>query len=281
MSDVKIHYDIFSEDEKIQIEDTIVWFMNKYTKALIEMQGLIPESLYDKLEARWKTAMKQDKELIEFVLMHLRMETSREDIQEIISKTRALFLTKKRLTRLVMGESQLVHAETEEILKKFLGLIPKEVEEEIERLNGEDFPDKLNIDDIIPYEIVFANTSTKKDPIIIPDEETVLSEDISTDSDTDIGEENILPRTDTCEENTKVEKKDEENTDEEMTDPLVNDNVQNTKQLEIGIDSLPNPIDKIEQLVTTTRDEMKSLEEAAFKNVENEYEKRRIEQLKR
>lgn len=85
LTDVKRHYNNFGEDEKMQIEDTIVWFMNKYSKALIELLALILDSLYNKLEARWKTSIKQDKELIEFVLMHLQLETSREDIQEIIS----------------------------------------------------------------------------------------------------------------------------------------------------------------------------------------------------
>ncbi|XP_059071576.1 uncharacterized protein LOC131868124 [Cryptomeria japonica] len=38
LTDVKRHYNNFGEDEKMQIEDTIVWFMNKYSKALIELQ---------------------------------------------------------------------------------------------------------------------------------------------------------------------------------------------------------------------------------------------------
>lgn len=59
--DVKKHYNNFGEDEQKKIKDTIVWFMNKYNKALIELQGLILDSLYNKLEARWKTAIKQDK----------------------------------------------------------------------------------------------------------------------------------------------------------------------------------------------------------------------------
>lgn len=145
--------------------------MNKYNKALIELQGLIHDSLYNKMEARWKTTIKQDKELIEFVLMHLQLETSMEDIQEIISKERPLFLTKKRLTRLIVGESQLVHVETEQILKKFLGLVPEE--EEPERLKGEDLTDTLNVNDIIPDEIVFDDTSIdvgiEKETVIITD----------------------------------------------------------------------------------------------------------------
>lgn len=59
-------------------------------------------------------------------------------------------------------------------MKFFLGLIPKEGEE-LERLKGEDLPNNLNINDIIPDEIFFADISIKQDPIIVLDEETVLS----------------------------------------------------------------------------------------------------------
>lgn len=46
-------YDKFSEDEKSQIEDAVVFMMKKYSKALTELQGKISNSLYDKLDARW------------------------------------------------------------------------------------------------------------------------------------------------------------------------------------------------------------------------------------
>lgn len=111
--------------------------------------------------------------------MDLQPETSREDIQEIISKIGSLFHTKKRLTRLLVGESQLVHVETEQILEKFLGLI-LEVEEEPKRLKGEDLCDDFKSYDIISNEIIFSitsvDTSTKQDPIIIRDDETVSLE---------------------------------------------------------------------------------------------------------
>lgn len=109
--------------------------------------------------------------------MHLQPKTSMEDVQEISSKERPLFLTKKRLTRLLVGESQSVHVETEKILKKFLGLVPEE--EEPKRIKGEDLPDTLNLNDIIPYEIMFDDTlvdvGIEKEMVIITDEETVLS----------------------------------------------------------------------------------------------------------
>lgn len=48
---------------------------------------------------------------------------------------------------------------------------------------------------------------------------------------------------------------------------------------EIDIDNLSTPIEKLDLLVTSTGEQMTSLEEATIKNVEKEYEKRRIEQL--
>ncbi|XP_057860638.2 uncharacterized protein LOC131069293 [Cryptomeria japonica] len=100
-------------------------------------------------------------------------------------------ITKKSLTRLLIGESQSIQDETEEILKNFLGLGPEE--EEPVRIKGEDLPDTLKIDDIITDEIVFddsqVDTHTKKEIIIIIDKETVLPEDISISKDKDNGKE--------------------------------------------------------------------------------------------
>ncbi|XP_059078096.1 uncharacterized protein LOC131876670 [Cryptomeria japonica] len=52
MVDVKKLYDNFGEDEQRQIEDVVVLSMNKFSKALIELQEIIPNSLYNKLEER-------------------------------------------------------------------------------------------------------------------------------------------------------------------------------------------------------------------------------------
>lgn len=162
-------------------------------------------------------------------------------------KTRPLLLTKKRLTRLLVGESQLVHAESGQILK-FLGLVLEE-EEELERLKGEDFPENLNINDIILDEIVF-DTSNKEDPIIIPDEETVLPGATSTG---------------TGEEKTKAEKK-----DEEMTEQSVNDQTDNAQTIESTEAQEPPVITQIEDVQTTAplvKDKEKEEEKAEEKTV--------------
>lgn len=226
MVDAKKHYNNFGEDEKKKIEDTIVWSMNKYSKALLELQGLILDSLYNKLETRWKTAINKNKELIELVLMHLQPETSREDIQEIIYKYRPLFITKKRLTRLLVGESQSVHAETEKILKKFLGLISKEEPKNIDYSDEDDIPKapifegeppKINTNDVIEVNDTPVDTENEPEIHTVTKEQTVLLEATSTG----IGEEK-----------TKVEKKNEEKTYEEMNETLVitQENVQTSEQ---------------------------------------------------
>lgn len=149
-------YDNFGEDEQRKIEDAVVFMMNKYSKALIELQGQIPNSLYNKIDARWQATMKQDKEYIEFVLKNLQPKAT-EEIDEILAQAKSSFISKKRFTRMLIRETQLVHEETEQILKKLLDLIPDEEEEKLERLKEEHLLDDVNIDDFSPDEIVFAN----------------------------------------------------------------------------------------------------------------------------
>lgn len=143
--------------------------------------------MYIKLDARWKAAIKQDREIIEFVLVSLQPEASKEELQNILLNSKPFFRSNKRLTRLLVGESQSIQDETEEILKNFSGLIPKE--EESDRLKGDNLPDNVNIDEIIPDKISFDNTTVNKhieqETITITDEETMLPKDISTGKNKD------------------------------------------------------------------------------------------------
>lgn len=41
-----------SENQQIEIEDAVVFGMNKFSRALIELQGKIPNSLYNSIDAR-------------------------------------------------------------------------------------------------------------------------------------------------------------------------------------------------------------------------------------
>lgn len=91
--------------------------------------------------------------------MHLQPKTSKEEVQEILSKSKQLFQTKKRLTRILVGESLSVQDETEEFLKKFLGLVQEELEQ-IEIYEEEDIPKALviegEISDIFEIDEIFT-----------------------------------------------------------------------------------------------------------------------------
>lgn len=50
-----------SESQQREIEDAIIFSMNKYRRALIELQGHIPDTLYNLIDARWQEAISQDK----------------------------------------------------------------------------------------------------------------------------------------------------------------------------------------------------------------------------
>lgn len=46
--------------------------MNKFSRALIELQGQILDSLYNLIDASWQGAISLDKEFIDYTLKHLQ-----------------------------------------------------------------------------------------------------------------------------------------------------------------------------------------------------------------
>ncbi|XP_059067598.1 uncharacterized protein LOC131858385 [Cryptomeria japonica] len=226
------------------------------SKALIELQGKIPDSLYRKLESRWQTAIKQDKKIIS------------------------------------------VQAEIEEVLKKFLGLEKEELEM-IETSEEEDIPeapiiegellDEFEIDEIITQiEKEREGGTTSVSTITV--EELVIPEEIPTGKDEEETNTQVNAQTNDVKTIGPLEK------DEEMQKDMyeiVQIDVDQTKEspekiavdifsnllLENDTDSLTTPIEKLDHLVTSAGEQMKSLGEAALHNVEKEYEKKRIEML--
>ncbi|XP_059066109.1 uncharacterized protein LOC131074181 [Cryptomeria japonica] len=71
----------------------------------------------------------------------------------------------------------LVHIETEQILKKFLGLIPDEEEEQPEKFKVEDLLDDVDIDVFSQYEIVFTNQSEDEKLVNVQSETAVIPDD--------------------------------------------------------------------------------------------------------
>lgn len=56
--------------------------MNKYSRALIGLQGKIPDTLYNIIDARWQVAIRQDKKFIDYTLKNLQPKASDEEIED-------------------------------------------------------------------------------------------------------------------------------------------------------------------------------------------------------
>ncbi|XP_059069828.1 uncharacterized protein LOC131859785 [Cryptomeria japonica] len=133
---------------------------------------------------------------------------TKEELDETLAKAKSSFRLKKRLTRMLIKETQSVHEETEQILKKVLGSIQDEEEEvkEVEpgKFEAEDLPDGFKIIDFKPDEIVLDNQPvyTQTEPEIIP-------------NDDDTGNNNDDANATNNEQGQGEKKNEEENKDEE------------------------------------------------------------------
>ncbi|XP_059068172.1 uncharacterized protein LOC131858744 [Cryptomeria japonica] len=196
------------------------------------------------------------------IQMSYELEARRASEDKIREKDHEIFKLNQEIDLVTKAErrnkskSQSVQDETKEILKKFLGLVPEE--EEPERTKGEELPEKLNIDDIIPDEIWFDDTTvdthTKQETIIITDEETVLPKDISINKDKDTGEEekdNDVEEIET-EENVQIDDVQKEEMQKNIDVEQSTGQPVNTKEMQKESGQI-----NVEQLVNTNAEETK------------------------
>ncbi|XP_059064805.1 uncharacterized protein LOC131856871 [Cryptomeria japonica] len=109
---------------------------------------------------------------------HLQPEATEEEIEQLRVNLKASFRSKKRLTRMLIGETVSVQKETKMLIKKALGLILKEEKDEqveedsFEKFKSEELPKGVKVMD---FEL--DNKYMQDDPIdtestIIPDDDT-------------------------------------------------------------------------------------------------------------
>ncbi|XP_057826103.2 uncharacterized protein LOC131037880 [Cryptomeria japonica] len=183
-----------TEKEQIEIEDAVVYIMDKFNKALIELHGKIPNSLYNKIDARWKDVMKKDREFVEYTLKNLQLEVTKEQLEDVLMNSKSSFRSKKRLIRMLIGETQSVQKETKILIKKYLGLIPideeKDEEEKSETLKEEDLLDDVQIEDLQLDEILLDDqlVNTQTELVIIPNNDIGNGDDIDNGVDANIAD---------------------------------------------------------------------------------------------
>lgn len=166
-----------SKSQQREIEDAVIFSMNKFSITLIELQGQIPNSLYNLIDARWQPTISQDKKFVDYIFKKLQLEASEEEIEAIKVNAKASFRSKKRLTRMLIGETESVQKETEMLIKKALGLIPNEEDEQVEegsskKFKSEELPKFVKITYFEPNNKYMQDDLIDTKPIFIHDDNT-------------------------------------------------------------------------------------------------------------
>ncbi|XP_059066400.1 uncharacterized protein LOC131857713 [Cryptomeria japonica] len=159
---------------------------------------------------------------LENLMMNIKeyglLTATKVELDEILSKAKASFGLKKRLTRILIGETQSVHEETKQILKKVLGLILDEEEEvkevELGKFEAEDLFDGFKITDF-KLDDQPGNTQTELE-IIHDDDDTGNNDDADATDNVNVQDVDTQMFEQHEQEHGQREKKnEEENKDEE------------------------------------------------------------------
>lgn len=67
LKNVPVYYENFDNKDQRAIEESIVQYMDVYSKALIELSCMIPKKLYGILDARRHTTSLEDKRIKEYI----------------------------------------------------------------------------------------------------------------------------------------------------------------------------------------------------------------------
>ncbi|XP_059064620.1 uncharacterized protein LOC131856733 [Cryptomeria japonica] len=242
-------------------------------------------------------------------------KATEEELDEILANAKSYFRSKKRLTRMLIGETQSVHEETKQIFKKVLALILDEEEEvkedESKKFEAKDLLKGVKITDFEPDEIVLDNKpmNTQTEPESIPDDDdTGNNDDAGALDNVNVHDIDVEMSEQHEQKQGQEEKKDEEPSVVTQTldtrPPLIATAMQSRAKknrmkeqqkeaetirnvveilsshlLETDTDSFVNPIDQLGHLISDAREQMKYFEDAAYVSVEKDCKKKRTEQL--
>ncbi|XP_059073796.1 uncharacterized protein LOC131874436 [Cryptomeria japonica] len=238
-----------SESQQRDIEDAIIFSMNKFSKALIQLQGKIPNSLYNLIDERWQAAISHDKEFIDYIFKHLQLEASEEEIETIKFNAKALFRSKKRLTRMLIGETESVQKETEILIKKALDLIPDEKKDEqveegcSKKFKSEELPKGVKIIDFEPDNKYMQDDPIDTEPIFIPNDNTRDNID-NTIGNIDVFDVDVQMFEQHEQQEEQVEKKTEEKSYDE---PPVNTQPTQISSIDVNVNICDSQKEKVDE----------------------------------
>lgn len=113
-------YDKFDEASERTLEEATIIYLNKFSKALIEIITEVPKSLYDFLEFRRDSAKVEEERLREYVLVQVCHVIAVKEIDRIIKEAKTEFRNKTKVNKIMIDKLDEVMKDTETILTKFL-----------------------------------------------------------------------------------------------------------------------------------------------------------------
>lgn len=101
---ISIYYENMDYKDQRQIEEAPIFYMNLFSKELIELEKYLPNDLYSLTDARRKSASQMDREIKESELVNLCTSITIEEIDRLILlANKKEFRSKHRVNSLIVG----------------------------------------------------------------------------------------------------------------------------------------------------------------------------------
>lgn len=98
----------------------VIEYMIKYKKNLIELEGSIPQELYDRLEVRKLRAIEEDQQIRVKTIENLLLVISNQEYARILDAIKPHLRTKARLIKIMGRKYDEIGEETNKVVEKVL-----------------------------------------------------------------------------------------------------------------------------------------------------------------
>lgn len=116
LDNISLFFDGFEEKDKKEIEEEILLYLDSFSRALIELEKILPKELYDKLEAKKLHAQTLDRQIKETKLVNLCPTITPLEMVDLINKTISFeFNPKHIINNLILERFEEIRKETVDI----------------------------------------------------------------------------------------------------------------------------------------------------------------------
>lgn len=120
LSGVGRKYPLCNKEDKIKIEEALIWNMHKFCRTPSELYGIIPSNLQNQIEGRWKTTLAIEKEHMIKALMEVKHDLYFNQASIVVEACVQCFKIRNGIGRVAIGDVQGVHDEGVALWKTIL-----------------------------------------------------------------------------------------------------------------------------------------------------------------